>query len=334
MADSFSLNDALSGSGNPNPQGWPGQWGNQPAGAGGYPGVSYPGVYPGQAPPGGYPGQAPPGGYPGQAPPGVYPGQAPPGGYPGQAPPGAYPGQAPPGAYPGPTAPAYPGPPAPGAYPGQPSGPGAYPPPGQPSAPGAHPAAGPFGIPAGPLTVPYDLPLPGGVRPRMLITILGTVKPNANRLALDFKRGNDVAFHFNPRFNEDNKRVIVCNTKLDNIWGKEERQMAFPFESGKPFKVSYCYHYILIMHISHGKSLYNHKALEMNLSAILGHLTGTSTLHPGGPCSIGLAHSPAPFPPFTIVPVTTPLSSSFSGNEKSSIFNKKGRRGRLCGSFG
>lgn len=71
----------------------------------------------------------------------------------------------------------------------------------------------------------------------MLITIMGTVKPNANRIALDFKKGNDVAFHFNPRFNEDNKRVIVCNTKTDNVWGKEQRQTTFPFESGKPFKI-------------------------------------------------------------------------------------------------
>lgn len=188
MVDSFSLNDALSGSGNPNTQGWPGPWGSQPAGAGVYPGASYPGAYRIQAPPSGYP---------------------------------------------GPTAPAYPGPTAPGVQPGQPSGPGAYPPPGQPSASGAYPAAGPFGIPTGPLTVPYDLPLPGGVKPRMLITILGT---SENRLALDFKGGNDLAFHFNPRFNED-KRLIVCNTKLDNIWGKEERQAAFPFEGGKPFKI-------------------------------------------------------------------------------------------------
>ncbi|XP_045143568.1 galectin-3-like [Echinops telfairi] len=57
------------------------------------------------------------------------------------------------------------------------------------------------------------------------------------RIALDFTRGNDVAFHFNPRFNEDNRKVIVCNTKQDNIWGKEERQSVFPFESGKPFKI-------------------------------------------------------------------------------------------------
>lgn len=92
-------------------------------------------------------------------------------------------------------------------------------------------------FPAGPLPVPYDLPLPGGVMPRMLIRILGMVKPNANRLALDFKRGNDVAFHFNPRFNENNRRVIVCNTKVDNNWGREERRTTFPFEIGKPFKI-------------------------------------------------------------------------------------------------
>lgn len=73
--------------------------------------------------------------------------------------------------------------------------------------------------------------------PHMLITILGTVKPNANRLVLDFKKGNDVAFHFNPRFSEDNRRVIVCNPKLNNTWGPEEREIVFPFESGKPFKI-------------------------------------------------------------------------------------------------
>ncbi|XP_006894401.1 PREDICTED: galectin-3 [Elephantulus edwardii] len=246
MADSFSLNDAVSGSGNPNPQGWPAAWGNQPAGPGGYPGAAYPGTYPGQAPPATYPGQAPPGAYPGA-----------------------------PGAYPGPT--------APGAYPGQPSGPGTYPP-GQPSAPGAYPAAGPFGTPAGPLTVPYDLPFPGGVMPRMLITILGTVKPNANRIALDFKRGNDVAFHFNPRFNEDNKRVIVCNTKQDNVWGKEERQSVFPFESGKPFKIQVLAeadHFKVAVNDAHLLQ-YNHRMKnlnEINKLGISGDIDLTSATH-------------------------------------------------------
>ncbi|XP_020031161.2 galectin-3 [Castor canadensis] len=237
MADGFSLNDALSGSGNPNPQGWPGAWGNQP-GAGGYPGA-----------------------YPGQAPPGPYPGQAPPGPYPGPPAPGAYPAGPPaPGAYPA-------GPPASGAYPGKSGGPGAY-----PSAPGAYPAAGPYGAPAGPLAVPYDLPLPGGVMPRMLITILGTVKPNANRLALDFKRGNDVAFHFNPRFNENHRRVIVCNTKVNNTWGKEERQPTFPFEIGKPFKIQVLVepdHFKVAVNDAHLLQ-YNHRMRNLHEISTLG----------------------------------------------------------------
>ncbi|NP_001075807.1 galectin-3 [Oryctolagus cuniculus] len=239
MADGFSLNDALSGSGHPPNQGWPGPWGNQPAGPGGYPGAAYPGAYPGHAP-------------------------------------GAYPGQAPPGPYPGPG--------AHGAYPGQPGGPGAYPSPGQPSGAGAYPGASPYSASAGPLPVPYDLPLPGGVMPRMLITIVGTVKPNANRLALDFKRGNDVAFHFNPRFNENNRRVIVCNTKVDNNWGREERQTTFPFEIGKPFKIQVLVepdHFKVAVNDAHLLQ-YNHRMRnlkEINKLGISGDIQLTSASH-------------------------------------------------------
>ncbi|NXQ40487.1 LEG3 protein, partial [Catharus fuscescens] len=205
------LSDALGNSNNPAPcappaQGWP-SWGNQPAAPGAFPG--YPGA------PGAYP--AAPGAYPGA--PGAYPGA--PGAYPGA--PGAYPGA--PGAYPG----------APGAYPGGPAGPGAYP--GAPGAfPGQPPATGPFPVVS--QKVPFELPLQAGLVPRLLITITGTVNPNPDRFSLDFKRGNDVAFHFNPRFREDHKKVIVCNSKFQDIWGKEERTAPrFPFEAGKPFKL-------------------------------------------------------------------------------------------------
>ncbi|NWS13585.1 LEG3 protein, partial [Pachyramphus minor] len=207
------LSDALSNSNNPAPcappaQGWP-AWGNQPPAPGAFP--AYPGA------PGAYPGA--PGAYPGA--PGAYPGA--PGAYPGA--PGAYPGA--PGAYPG----------APGAYAGGPAGQGPYP--GAPGAPGAFPGApaGP-GPASGQPSIPFELPLQGGLIPRLLITITGTVNPNPNRFSLDFKRGNDVAFHFNPRFNEDHKKVIVCNSKFQENWGKEERTAPrFPFEAGKPFKL-------------------------------------------------------------------------------------------------
>ncbi|XP_019373981.1 PREDICTED: galectin-3 [Gavialis gangeticus] len=252
MADGFNLSDALAGSGNPNPNpnappnpAWPpGPWGNQPSGPGAFPG--YPGAFPGPYPgaPGAYPGA--PGAYPG-APgayagvPGAYAGV--PGAYPGV--PGAYPGA--PGAYPG--APAGPGafPGAPGAYPGAPMGPGTFPAPGQPpSGPAAPPTAPQSGPGSGPptqprdtaLKVPFELPLQTGLVPRLLITITGMMNPKPDRFNIDFMKGQDVAFHFNPRFNEDNKKVIVCNTKLQNNWGKEDRTAPmFPFEAGRPFKI-------------------------------------------------------------------------------------------------
>ncbi|KFW10425.1 Galectin-3, partial [Eurypyga helias] len=183
----------------PPPQGWP-SWGSQPPAPGGFP------AYPG--PPGMYP--------PSPAAPGMYPGA-----------PGPYPGAA--GPYPG-------GPAGPGLYPGAPgapAGPGPYPVPGQPpSGPGFGPPA-PQGGPAPPM-----LSLPAGLIPRLLITITGTVNPNPNRFSLDFKKGNDIAFHFNPRFKEGNRKVIVCNSMFQNTWGKEERiAPRFPFEAGKPFKL-------------------------------------------------------------------------------------------------
>ncbi|NXG55325.1 LEG3 protein, partial [Hemiprocne comata] len=207
------LSDALPTGNNPTPcapppQGWP-SWGNQPPAPGAFP------VYPG--PPGTYPGA--PGAYPGA--PGPYPGG------PGQGP--------------------FPG--APGVFPGAPAGPGPYPAPGQPpSGPGFGPPPVQEG-PAPPMVtapshykgfskVPFELPLQAGLVPRLLITITGTINPKPNRFSLDFKKGNDIAFHFNPRFNEDNRKVIVCNSMFQNNWGKEERTAPrFPFEAGKPFKL-------------------------------------------------------------------------------------------------
>ncbi|NXP03499.1 LEG3 protein, partial [Thinocorus orbignyianus] len=160
-----------------------------------------------------------------------------PGGFPGYpGPPGAYPGA--PAAYPGAPGP-YPGGPAgPGAYPGAPAGPGAYPTPAQPLSGPGFGTPTPQSGPTLPMKVPFEMPLQGGLVPRLLITITGTVNPNPNRFSLDFKRGNDIAFHFNPRFREENRKVIVCNSMFQNNWGKEERTAPrFPFEPGRPFKL-------------------------------------------------------------------------------------------------
>ncbi|XP_058470205.1 galectin-3 isoform X2 [Solea solea] len=114
--------------------------------------------------------------------------------------------------------------------------------PGQPGWPGQNPSMMPtHWIPptSGPLSVPYNLNLARGVYDKMMMTILGHVKPNAKMFTVNFLRGNDIAFHINPRFSEGGKQVVVRNHKLGERWGPEEREMKgpFPFALGSPFEM-------------------------------------------------------------------------------------------------
>ncbi|KAJ8356240.1 hypothetical protein SKAU_G00190340 [Synaphobranchus kaupii] len=129
-----------------------------------------------------------------------------------------------------PTAPGWPG------HPGQPLWPGQGQIPGQPGWPSQNP---PYVAPSGSLSVPYSLDLPNGIYDKMLITINGQVTLNAKMFTVDFLKGNDIAFHFNPRFNEAGNQVIVRNHKAGDRWGKEERaiQTMFPFMRGAPFEM-------------------------------------------------------------------------------------------------
>ncbi|KAM8920809.1 galectin-3 [Pelodytes ibericus] len=246
MADDFSLTDALAGQSNANTQqsqgqNWPGApWPNQnPAAGQQYPGApqgqQYPGAPQGQQYPG-FPG-APQGqqfpGFPGAPAGQQYPGYPAPGQggqgqqYPGFPGPGQYPGAPTPG-YPGAPTPGYPGAPTPG-YPGAPT-------PGQPGAvtPG-QPGAQGFPPPTGSVKIPFHQPMPSGFLPRYWVTLKGVVNPNPKRFNIDFKRGNDIALHINPRFDEQT-RVIVRNSMVNGKWGSEEREGGkFPFQPGQPF---------------------------------------------------------------------------------------------------
>ncbi|KAF5916123.1 hypothetical protein HPG69_003197, partial [Diceros bicornis minor] len=48
---------------------------------------------------------------------------------------------------------------------------------------------------------------------------------------------NDIAFHFNPRFKEGG--YMVCNTKQQGRWGREERKTHLPLQRGSPFELSF-----------------------------------------------------------------------------------------------
>ncbi|CAB1416303.1 unnamed protein product [Pleuronectes platessa] len=55
---------------------------------------------------------------------------------------------------------------------------------------------------------------------------------------VDLLASKDLAFHFNPRFNDYGKKVLVRNSFIGGSWGKEEREVKhFPFVPGQAFEI-------------------------------------------------------------------------------------------------
>ncbi|XP_054565070.1 galectin-9B-like [Eptesicus fuscus] len=83
------------------------------------------------------------------------------------------------------------------------------------------------------------LAIEGGLKDGHQITVNGTTLHTCGtRFAVNFQTGssgNDIAFHFNPRF--EGVGYVVCNTKQKGYWGQEERTMRNPFQMGKPFEI-------------------------------------------------------------------------------------------------
>ncbi|KAJ8280296.1 hypothetical protein GJAV_G00052880 [Gymnothorax javanicus] len=81
--------------------------------------------------------------------------------------------------------------------------------------------------------IPYNGPIPGGLRPGMSIYFKGTVPNNVNRFAFNLMIRGHVAMHFNPRFR--GWSGVVFNTRKGG-WQREERTRQ-PFRKGEDFEV-------------------------------------------------------------------------------------------------
>ncbi|KAL4835357.1 hypothetical protein H8958_019735 [Nasalis larvatus] len=96
---------------------------------------------------------------------------------------------------------------------------------------------GPYLNPA----VPFSGTIQGGLQDGLQITVNGTVlSSSGSRFAVNFQTGfsgDDIAFHFNPRFEDGG--YVVCNTRQNGSWGTEERKMHMPLQKGMPFDLCF-----------------------------------------------------------------------------------------------
>uniref|UniRef100_A0A2K5XYP3 Galectin n=1 Tax=Mandrillus leucophaeus TaxID=9568 RepID=A0A2K5XYP3_MANLE len=89
--------------------------------------------------------------------------------------------------------------------------------------------------------IPFSGTIQGGLQDGLQITVNGTVlSSSGSRFAVNFQTGfsgNDIAFHFNPRFEDGG--YVVCNTRQNGSWGPEERKMHMPLQKGMPFDLCF-----------------------------------------------------------------------------------------------
>ncbi|XP_073540907.1 galectin-8-like [Phyllobates terribilis] len=87
-------------------------------------------------------------------------------------------------------------------------------------------------------SVPFSTDFLRGVSDGSVVTVRGSVLPSADMFVVNFQCGraeiDDVAFHFNPRFNEG---LVVCNTMEQENWGEEDYKSEMPFQKGQLFEL-------------------------------------------------------------------------------------------------
>ncbi|CAH2307322.1 grifin [Pelobates cultripes] len=86
------------------------------------------------------------------------------------------------------------------------------------------------------MALKFEASFPEGICPGWSVIVKGETSFSENDFEINFlsESGDQIAFHFNPRFSEGN---IVCNSFLGSRWGQEERTDTFPMEVNEPFLV-------------------------------------------------------------------------------------------------
>ncbi|XP_018417001.1 PREDICTED: galectin-8-like [Nanorana parkeri] len=151
--------------------------------------------------------------------------------------------------------------------------------------------------------VPFQSAILGGISDGKRVTIQGQVHSHAKRCAIDFVSfNNDIAFHFNPRFDEC---VIVCNTMQSHSWGAEERKNHMPFQRNAFFDISIAVVGHAFQVTANGQFLleYRHRMSYQNIQSIKvsGDVSlSCVTFHPS---PAEMTPAPPPYTPYAAQPV-------------------------------
>ncbi|XP_076021148.1 uncharacterized protein LOC143012005 [Genypterus blacodes] len=70
------------------------------------------------------------------------------------------------------------------------------------------------------------------------LKVKGFILHDADRFQIDLGYdADDLALHFNPRFNDDDGAVLVCNSKTAGCWGDEQRETHNPLQRDTEVKI-------------------------------------------------------------------------------------------------
>ncbi|XP_078085727.1 galectin-8-like isoform X2 [Mustelus asterias] len=92
--------------------------------------------------------------------------------------------------------------------------------------------------------IPYSGAIFGGLKRGQMIAVQGILPKQSERFQVDLQCGSsekpraDIAFHFNPRFRRSG--CVVCNSLVQEKWGREEIKYEMPFKKGEPFEIIFC----------------------------------------------------------------------------------------------
>ncbi|XP_072512101.1 galectin-1-like [Notamacropus eugenii] len=87
--------------------------------------------------------------------------------------------------------------------------------------------------------MPQEFNLRLNIQPGMCVKVKGDILANASGFRINLgKDEENIALHFNPRFNYYGQNIIVYNSRKEGVWGTEQKETNFPFKENMSSEVS------------------------------------------------------------------------------------------------